>query len=180
MDHKILVAGIGNIFLGDDGFGPAVATLLASRNLGGDVLVKDYGIRSYDLVFALLQPYQTVFLVDAISKGGTPGSLYLIEPSIETEVLHGVDAHSMDPRRVLQMVRDMGGTTSHILIVGCQPATFGQEGEFDEGSMELSEPVQAAVEQAADWVESLVRQARDRINETKSEERKVESLCQQN
>lgn len=158
----ILVAGIGNIFLGDDGFGVEVAQRLARRDLPSDVRVVDYGIRGFDLAFALLEPYETAILVDAAPLGELPGTLAVIEPDLEELGAWGaaapsVQGHSLDPASVLRLVAAMGGEPPHILLVGCEPATLGEE---QEGAIGLSEPVQAAVEEAVALVESLVGQMR--------------------
>src|SRR6202040_1259682 len=77
---RILIACIGNIFLGDDGFGTEVARRLAGGSLPPGVILKDFGIRSLDLTYALLDPYELVILVDACPRGGEPGTVYLVEP----------------------------------------------------------------------------------------------------
>jgi hydrogenase maturation protease len=154
---RILVACIGNIFLGDDGFGCAVARRLAGRTLPEGVLVVDFGIRGFDLAYALLEGYETTIFVDAAPRGGEPGTLYVIEPDLNE--LHDseeramlVEPHGMNPLRVLGLVKAMGGGFRRILIVGCEPATAGSEG----GQEGLSEPVEAAVDEAVRLVESLV------------------------
>ena len=153
----ILIAGIGNIFLGDDGFGSEVARQLASRNLPGDVCVVDFGIRGFDLAYALMDGYEVTIFVDATPRGGEPGTLYTIEPDLgelaEIDARAAmVEPHGMNPMKVLAMVKAMGGEVKRILLVGCEPATFGPE----EGQLGLSEPVAAAVGEAVRLVESLV------------------------
>lgn len=153
----ILVAGIGNIFLGDDGFGSEVARRLAGRRQPADVRVVDFGIRGFDLAYALLDGYETTIFLDATPRGGEPGTLYTIEPDLSGLATPDaqpamVDAHGMDPMKVLAMVKAMGGEFKRILLVGCEPATLGPE----EGQMGLSQPVAAAVEAAVHLVESLV------------------------
>jgi hydrogenase maturation protease len=153
----ILVAGIGNIFLGDDGFGSEVARRLAGRRQSADVRVVDFGIRGFDLAYALLDGYEVTIFVDATPRGGEPGTLYTIEPDLRELATPNaqpamVDAHGMDPMKVLAMVKAMGGEFKRILLVGCEPATLGPE----EGQMGLSQPVAAAVEEAVHLVESLV------------------------
>src|SRR4051794_31991740 len=113
MTDKILVAGIGNIFLGDDGFGVAVAQHLIGRPHGEAVQVVDFGIRGYDLAFALMEPWERVILVDAVTRGGKPGTVYTIEPDLEAIESDAagepaVDPHSMNPMNVLRMVKAMG------------------------------------------------------------------------
>jgi hydrogenase maturation protease len=152
---RILVAGIGNIFLGDDAFGVEVARRLSSRELPQGVRVTDFGIRGYDLAYALLDGYETTILVDACPRGEPAGTLYVIEPDLEN--LGGpeegaVEAHSMNPLNVLRLAQSMGGSLKRILLVGCEPATLGPE----EGQMGLSEPIEAAVDEAVKLIEALV------------------------
>jgi hydrogenase maturation protease len=152
----VLIACIGNIFLGDDGFGCEVARHLSEVNRRDNVKVVDFGIRGLDLAYALLDGYDVTIFVDATPRGEKPGTLYTIEPALdEIESIESggmVDAHSMNPMAVLSMVKSMGGQFKKILLVGCEPATLGPE----EGQMGLSEPVAAAVTQAVKIVESLV------------------------
>lgn len=158
--HKtknILIAGIGNIFLGDDGFGVEVAARLADHVFPSGVKVADFGIRGFDLAYALMEGYETTILVDACPGDGQPGTLFVIEP--DTENLNdaqsqqaSMDAHAMNPVAVLRLAKSMGGDLKRVLIVGCVPATLGP----DEGQMGLSEPVTAAVDEAVKLVESLV------------------------
>ncbi|MEP6809174.1 MAG: hydrogenase maturation protease, partial [Chthoniobacterales bacterium] len=103
---RILVAGIGNIFFGDDAFGCEVAQQLARRQLPEGVFVKDFGIRSYDLAYAIMEKYDATILVDATARGSEPGTIYLIEPDLKMlDELpdEAVNAHSMNPVRVLQL-----------------------------------------------------------------------------
>ncbi len=167
----ILVACIGNIFLGDDGFGVEVARQLSARAVPPGVVVKDFGIRGFDLAFELLDHAGLTILVDACPRGGSPGTVYVIEPEVEDSArppgLPDVgfpdiglpETHSMNPMRVLEMVRRMGGSPKQILIVGCEPADFGPE---NEGRMGLSEPVQAAVGEAIAVIERLIQEHTER------------------
>ena len=155
--HTILIAGIGNIFLGDDAFGVEVVRHLSRRPMPEGVRVEDFGIRGFDLTYALMEDHDAVVLVDAMPRGGEPGTLYVIEPdigeSVEQEGQEMVlETHGMNPMKVLQMVKAMGGQPRRVLIVGCEPATFGPE----EGAMGLSEPVQRAVGEAVTLVEELL------------------------
>jgi hydrogenase maturation protease len=154
----VLVAGIGNIFLGDDGFGVEVAQRLANRPLAEGVRVVDIGIRSLDLAYALMDGPGVTILLDACPRDAAPGSLYVIEVDLSgvdsREESHvGVDAHSMNPLHVLRMAKSMGAELKRILLVGCEPAALGPE----EGQMGLSEPVRAAAEKAVALTESLVK-----------------------
>ena len=155
--NRILIAGIGNIFLGDDGFGVEVASRLARRTFPYGVRVVDFGIRGFDLAYALLEGYQTTILVDAYPGEGQPGTLFVVEPDLHNLDSAGtqpgfVDPHGMNPINVLRMAVNMGAQLKRILLVGCVPATLGPE----EGQMGLSEPIAAAVDEAAQLVDSLV------------------------
>jgi hydrogenase maturation protease len=153
MNPRILIACIGNIFLGDDGFGPAVAQRLAQRALPVGVILKDLGIRALDLTYALLDAYELVILVDACARGAAPGTLYLLEPdAIEYSGHASMDAHSMSPAAALRIVKSMGGSSAKILVVGCEPADLGPE----EGKLGLSDPVSAAVDQAIAMIETVI------------------------
>jgi hydrogenase maturation protease len=149
---SILIAGIGNIFLGDDGFGVEVTRRLASRRLPETVRVADFGIRGYDLAFALLDGRDFTILVDAVGRGGAPGTLFVIEPDVAQNPPDALDAHAMNPMCVLQLARSMGPIPGRIVLVGCEPATLGGE----EGHMGLSDTVLSAVEEAASLIEDLV------------------------
>lgn len=160
MTEKVLVAGIGNIFLGDDGFGVEVVRRLAERDLPPDVEVLDVGIRGLHLAYQLLDGYRALVLVDAMARGGEPGELYVIEPDLDAfdqpaqdQAL--LDAHSMDPETVLRSItalaRETGGQrVGRVLVVGCEPATV-------EEWMGLSEPVSGAVDAAVDMVLDVVQ-----------------------
>ena len=154
---RILIAGIGNIFLGDDGFGSEVARRLSARPLPAEVRVVDFGIRGFDLAYALLDGYEVTVFIDATPRGGEPGTIYTIEPDL-SELQEAdaqqmmVETHGMNPMKVLSMVKAMGGEFKRILLVGCEPRTLGPE----EGQMGLSETVEAAVDEAVRVVESLV------------------------
>jgi hydrogenase maturation protease len=160
---SILIAGIGNIFLGDDAFGVEVVQCLVGRKLPDGVEAIDFGIRGFDLAYALLDGSDVTILVDACPRGGEPGSLYVIEPDMNSldsqeSTQTSVDAHSMNPMNVIRMAKSMGGgSLSRILLVGCEPLTLGPE----EGQMGLSEPVAAMVAEAAKVIESLVSKIQD-------------------
>jgi len=154
---SILVAGIGNIFLGDDAFGVEVVRRMAGLKFPENVRVADFGIRGFDLAYALQDGYETTILVDACPRGQAPGTLYVIAPDLkmlddpETPQVT-VEAHAMNPLSVLRMARAMNIEVKNILLVGCEPETLGGE----EGQMGLSAPVEAAVDEAVKLVESLV------------------------
>ena len=154
---RVLVAGIGNIFFGDDAFGCEVAAELAKQGLPGGATVRDFGIRSYDLAYAMMEDYDVIILVDASPRGEAPGTLYLIEPErneknldrFEGEV---VNAHGMNPVRVLEMVRYLGGQPKKLYVVGCEPGVL----ESEDGRMGLSAQVTAAVEPAVNMIKKLI------------------------
>jgi hydrogenase maturation protease len=149
---RILVAGVGNIFLGDDGFGVEVAQSLSKRQLPETVTVKDFGIRGFDLAYALLDPWDGVIIVDALPRGEAPGTLYVVEPDRSGAGEADINPHGMDPVRVLNLAASMGTISAKVLVVGCEPHDFGDE---LEGRMGLSSPVQAAVEEACNTVVEL-------------------------
>jgi hydrogenase maturation protease len=159
----ILVAGIGNIFLGDDAFGVEVARRLSTIELPAEVRVTDFGIRGFDLAYALQDGYETTILVDACPHGQTPGTISVIEPDLKSlddpeAAPATVEAHSMNPMSVLRMARAMNIEVKNILLVGCEPETLGGE----EGQMGLSTSVEAAVDAAVKLVQSLIDKILDK------------------
>jgi hydrogenase maturation protease len=153
--HRVLIAGIGNIFMGDDAFGCEVTQRLMQRRWPDDVKIVDFGIRGLDLAYALMDAHETTILVDATPQGSTPGTVYVMEltPDDAGEASAFLDAHSMHPLNVLRMVRTLGGVPGRILLVGCEPAELGDEWEETMG---LSEPVLAAIDIAIQRIETLV------------------------
>ena len=173
---RILIAGIGNIFLGDDAFGVEVVRRLSTRELPENVKVVDFGIRGYDLAYALLDGYDTTILVDACPRGEPAGTLYVIEPDVSDlgdpeDQQSAVEAHSMNPLNVLRLATSMGGPLKQVLLVGCEPGTLGPE----EGQMGLSEPVEAVVDEAVKLVESLIAKMLSE-HEPECKERKRHSM----
>lgn len=166
---RILIACVGNIFFGDDGFGVEVAQRLQRRSYPEGVQVIDFGIRGMDLAYTLLEDYDTLVLVDAVSRGGQPGTLYLIEPDLarmnaEQGAEAGraaLDAHSMDPVKVLAFATTLGARPMRTLLVGCEPASPGSNTDDMEMQMGLSEPVRAALDEAATMIDTLVAQLLD-------------------
>jgi hydrogenase maturation protease len=151
---RILVAGIGNVFFGDDGFGVEVAARFHTRTPPAGAHVIDFGIRSYDLAYALTSGrYDVAILVDASARGDVPGTVYVLAPDTEqTAEPAPANAHAMNPETVLRMARTLGPLPRQILVVACEPETLGGE----EGRLGLSETVGAAVDRAVSVVESLV------------------------
>jgi hydrogenase maturation protease len=153
----ILIAGIGNIFFGDDGFGVEVVQRLGKSKVPNGVRVVDFGIRGFDLTYALQDEYDTTILVDAYPHGEPPGTIYVVEPDLEALDSNDtsqamVETHGMNPMNVLRMAKAMNGRLGKVLLVGCEPATLGGE----EGHIGLSPPVEAAVEEAVKRIGSLL------------------------
>ncbi len=154
MNPEVLVACIGNIFLGDDGFGFHVAQALAACEMPTGVEVRDYGIRAIDLAYSLLRPWRAVVLVDAITRGGAPGTLYLLQPEEAAANLAAtaLDPHSMDAASVVAMAGSLGRVSAEIYIVGCEPASFGAD---DGGRMGLSPEAAARIPEAVSMIREL-------------------------
>jgi hydrogenase maturation protease len=153
---RVLVAGIGNVFLGDDGFGVEVVRRLADRSQPAGVEVADYGIRGMDLACAMQEDWAAVVLVDAAPLGAAPGTLAVIEPEVADEPAVP-DAHGMDPAGVLRLVRAVGGAPPRTLVVACEPLARMSGAEPDV-LVQLSPPVAAAVDGAVGLVEDLLAQ----------------------
>jgi len=153
---RILVAGIGNIFLADDAFGVEVTRRLAQRELPAGVDVKDFGIRGMDLVYALGEGYDVAVFVDAVPRGAAPGTLFVIEPELELESGEVMlDAHGMDPVKVLSLAGQLGPIPERVLVVGCEPQVQ-MTGDEEELVGEISEPVKAALDGGVELVESVL------------------------
>jgi hydrogenase maturation protease len=144
---RVLVAGIGNVFLGDDGFGVA----LAGRFSCDGVDVADFGIRGMDLAYSLAD-YDVAVLLDATPRGGAPGTLYVIEPDL-AGLPPDVDAHAMDPVKVLALAKTLGSELPRTLVLGCEPLAA-------EEFTDLSEPVRAALPGAARLLGELLDELR--------------------
>jgi hydrogenase maturation protease len=155
MASRILVAGIGNIFLGDDGFGSEVLRHVIDRVNGTDgVRATDYGIGGMHLAYDLLEDWDALVLVDAIPDRGSSGTLHVFEADHGSpDAPAGVDAHGMDPATVFASLRALGGTAPRTIVVGCEVADVAE-------GMGLSEPVQAAVPEAVQAVEAVVTMLR--------------------
>jgi hydrogenase maturation protease len=167
MTPRVLVAGVGNIFLSDDGFGVEVARRLAGESFPEGVKVADFGIRSVHLAYELLDGYDALILIDAMGHGEAPGTVSVLEPERPDENESGaggsiVDAHGMSPGAVLSMVSDMGGQVERVLVVGCEPQTL-------EENIGLSPVVESVVDQAVQVVSDLVREMSELIGEEENE-----------
>jgi hydrogenase maturation protease len=155
MASRILIAGIGNIFLGDDGFGPEVMRhVIDGVDSSDGVRATDYGIGGMHLAYDLLEDWDALVLVDALPDRGSPGTVHVFEADHEPpDSPAGLDAHSMDPATVFASLRALGGTPPRTIVVGCEVA------DISDG-MALSEPVQAAVPDAVRAVESALAMLR--------------------
>ncbi|MGB8503081.1 hydrogenase maturation protease [Mycobacterium sp.] len=150
MTSRILVAGIGNIFLGDDGFGPEVIKRAGQRLADTDAHVEDYGIRGMHLAYDLLDDWDALVLVDAVPSRGSPGTLHMFEADHEsTLTTPALDAHSMDPNAVFASLAALGGTPPYTVVVGCEVENV------DEG-IGLSPSVDAAVDGAVGAVAEVL------------------------
>lgn len=166
MNSRLLVAGIGNIFLADDGFGVEVARRLLGTELPAGVRVADFGIRGLHLAYELAD-YETAILLDATPRGAEPGTIYVLEldrsdipaPPTADEVMERgavLDAHGMAPAEMLALVRVLGGRPGRVLVVGCEPAEL-------EERMGLSDRVAAAVDVAVTQVRELIEHELSRL-----------------
>ena len=153
----ILVAGIGNIFLGDDGFGPEVLRRVPPQLSGPGVRVVDYGIRGMHLAYDLLDEYSALVLVDALPNRGSPGALHVFAADHEClTATAGLDAHAMDPAAVFAGLTALGGTPPYTVVIGCEVD------RFDEG-IGLSPAVAAAIPAAVQAVDDLVAELLARV-----------------
>jgi hydrogenase maturation protease len=155
---RILVAGLGNIFEGDDGFGVEVVRRLATQDWPEGVEIRDFGIRGVHLAYQLLEHYDLVIIVDAVQRGASPGTVFVIEHGADPHAPSPaddapmMDAHDLAPDGVLALVPRLGGTLGPVLVVGCEPATVAP-------AMELSAPIAGSVEKAEQLVAELVGDA---------------------
>lgn len=152
--RRVLVAGIGNVFLADDGFGVEAATRLSRRPLPQGVDVVDFGIRGMDLAYALQRGYEAAILLDATPRGLEPGTVSVIEVDPD-EADPSLDTHGMDPLRVLGLARALGTLPPRLVVVGCEPLVRMTGAEPDV-AVALSAPVAAAVDEAVAATEALV------------------------
>ena len=151
---RFLVAGIGNIFFGDDAFGCEVVAELLKRSWPDGVNIVDFGIRAYDLAYAIMNAYDATILIDAAPRGGKPGTVYLLEldpDKMETCEGEIADAHALTPVRVLQLIRALGGHAKNLYLVGCEPARLD-----GDDVMGLSDAVRDAVPVAVKLIEKTI------------------------
>jgi hydrogenase maturation protease len=174
MSHEVLVAGVGNIFLGDDGWGVEVVRQLHSHELPEFVKVQDFGIRGVHLAYELLDGYELLILVDAVPRGRDPGTVFVIEPDL-TDAGAGslaegaregdnplIDAHGMEPASVLNLLETLGGRVKRAIVVGCEPLDIGER-------MELSDAVATSVPEAVRIIRELIdEEEKRRMQEVKA------------
>lgn len=159
---RILIAGIGNVFLGDDGFGVAVSRRLMQRGVPPAVHVIDFGIRGIDLAYALLSGYDAVVLIDACARGTAPGTLCVIEPEGDAPEPDPLQAHSVHPEGALALARRLAlaegklPPSMPVRIVGCEPARLAPADAFDTPAMQLSPEVNAVLPAALELVDSVI------------------------
>ena len=162
MAKQILVAGIGNAWLRDDGFGGEVVKRLEGRELPSGVSVMDFGTGGLDLAYEVMRGYDALILVDVSRQGGDPGTLYVMEPD-EADIAAGIedgemlDPHGMDPQTVLRFVRAVGGWPGKVVVIACEPA------EIEEMGLGLSDHVSAAVTGAVDLVDATIADLRAEV-----------------
>lgn len=161
---RILVAGIGNVFLGDDGFGVELIHSLRERGVADHVDLADLGIRGMDLVYVLGNGYSTVILADAAQRGQVPGTVSLVEPDLDGEAA-SLDTHHMDPLNALRQARQTGPIPKRVLLVACEPQQLPDDEQ--DVVMELSPAVRAAIGEATDLVLRLLDEL---VAETEPEE----------
>jgi hydrogenase maturation protease len=158
MTSSMLVAGVGNIFRGDDGFGSAVVAWLAEHadpRWPAWLVLKDFGIRGVHLAYELLDGYDDLVLIDTMHRDGPPGTLYVVEPDLTAIAQAGsamLDAHDMAPESVLAMVPALGGVLGRVTVVGCEPASLSD-------GIGLSDVIAARVPEAGQVVVGLVAKA---------------------
>ena len=157
--NGILIAGIGNAWLRDDGFGPEVAKRLGRRELPPGVAAFDFGSGGLDLAFEVMRGYDALVLVDVSRQGGEPGTLYVTEPD-EDEIVAGIeegeriDPHGIDPHTVLRFVKTAGGWPRKVVVVACEPA------DVEHVGMRLSDEVAASIDGAVEVVLQMVEELR--------------------
>jgi hydrogenase maturation protease len=149
MSPRVLIAGVGNIFLGDDGFGPAAAQRLAAAALPAGVQVVDYGIRGMHLAYDLLDGPDALVLLDATPRAGAPGDLVVLEVGPDDLGSGDFDGHGMAPTAVLASLGSLGGRLPRTFVVGCQPADIGER-------IGLSPAVAASIDPAVETVLRLL------------------------
>lgn len=155
-DARILVAGVGNLFLRDDGFGPEVVRRLYATEVPDGVAVTDHGIGGIHLTYDLMDGYDTLILVDVVRRGEEPGTVSVLEAEAAPDGSPILDAHSLDPAAVLASVRRLGGEVPRTLVVACEPQDLGE-------GIGLSDAVEAAVDPTVTAVRNLIVRELERL-----------------
>ena len=158
-EKQILVAGVGNAWMQDDGFGGEVARRLGERDMPSGVTVMEFGSGGLDLAYEIMRGYHALVLLDVSRQGGEPGTLYVIEPDPDEfggaiEDGEAINPHGMDPKTVLRFVSAVGGFSGKVVVIACEPA------EIDDLGIGLSPAVEGAVARAVDLVAETVGQLR--------------------
>ena len=146
---RTLVAGFGNVLRGDDGFGVEVIRQLEGERLPDGVTLMEIGTAGMRLAQELLSPYDHLIIVDAMTRGGAPGSLYTLQVD-DVEAAAHVDMHAAVPARALAMAKALGGLPARVHLIGCEPESV------DELLADLSAPVRGAIRPAVDSIRALV------------------------
>lgn len=158
-ERQILVAGVGNAWMQDDGFGSEAARRLERRELPSGVTVMDFGSGGLDLAYEIMRGYHALVLLDVSRQGGEPGTLYVIEPDPEDysrpiEDGEVISPHGMDPQTVLRFVKSLGAWPGRVVVIACEPA------EVEEMGLGLTDAVRGAVDAAVELVHSTVEELR--------------------
>ena len=158
LKKRVMIAGVGNMFMKDDGFGGAVIKKIINKSFPEGVEVKDFGTGGLKLAYDLMKGYDSLILLDASPRGEQPGTLYRIEPDekdFSTDLEQGgpIDPHGSDPVTVLRFVRSIGAWPGKVFIVACEP-----ESGVDDFEIGLSEPVNAAVDNAIELIDEIVKE----------------------
>jgi hydrogenase maturation protease len=168
---RVLVAGVGNIFLSDDAFGCEVVRQLAGTPMPPGVELTDFGIRGVHLAYQLLDGYDLLVLIDAAPRGQQPGTVSLLEVELDkiessaASVAGGdaplLDVHGMEPASILAMLSSLGGVIARVLVIACEP-------ESVEEGLGLSEVVSGAVPHAVQLVLQVVNGDHEAAKEVSS------------
>ena len=162
---QILIAGVGNSWMQDDGFGSEVVRMLRERELPPGVSAEDFGTGGLDLAYEVMRGYDALILLDVTRGGGPPGTLYMLEPE-EAEIAAGIedgemiDPHAMDPKTVLRFVRAVSGWPGSVVVIACEPA------EVEEPGMGLTPEVAAAIPRAVELTLETVSDLREKAERT--------------
>ena len=157
--RKILIAGVGNAWLRDDGFGGEVARKLEQRELPEGVAVMDVGTGGLDLAYEVMRGYDALVVLDVSRQGGGPGTLYVMEAdedSVQGAIDDGdvINPHAMDPQTVLRFVKSIGAWPGRVIVIACEPA------DVEEMGWGLSDQVKEAVERAVELVVETIEELR--------------------